>query len=338
MLVSLQLGRGLAALAVAAFHLSIVLGSPEFGGNGANPYWAVLKQGNLGVDFFFVLSGFIILKAHHQDIGNPSALPDYAYRRFVRIYPIYWLYLILCILGMLAVGSKNFKLDGLLDWLTTFSLLRFNVPELPLAQAWTLFHELVFYALFAVLLVQRTTGYIVLGVWFATVAILFTYPRTTAENFTQVLTAANNLNFAFGMLAFAASSRLAKAQGWGLMAFGLVLFFAVAAWRGSATPAPWMSLVCGVSFAVVIAGAAASERPSAWRAHPLLILIGDASYSIYLVHEHVESYAVRGLLKLGLDTQRFTALSFVLVMGMVTAVGVVAYLLFERPLLRALRR
>ncbi len=47
--------------------------------------------GHAGVDFFFVLSGFIIMHAHTADIGKPERLYRYLWRRATRIYPIYWI-------------------------------------------------------------------------------------------------------------------------------------------------------------------------------------------------------------------------------------------------------
>lgn len=54
-LYSLQQGRGLAAMAVVLFHLSIMMGLPRYFGRPlfSDYTW----RGNLGVDFFFVLSG-----------------------------------------------------------------------------------------------------------------------------------------------------------------------------------------------------------------------------------------------------------------------------------------
>ena len=69
MLKCLQAGRALAALAVVAFHLSTAFSDPRYGSHSIGQ--AFTRHGNLGVDFFFVLSGFIILNAHARDIGRP---------------------------------------------------------------------------------------------------------------------------------------------------------------------------------------------------------------------------------------------------------------------------
>ncbi|NBQ54213.1 MAG: acyltransferase, partial [Proteobacteria bacterium] len=58
-----------------------------------------------GVDFFFVLSGFIILHAHMDDIGRPARLGRYLWRRAVRVYPIYWICLTLSVGALVVMGG-----------------------------------------------------------------------------------------------------------------------------------------------------------------------------------------------------------------------------------------
>ena len=71
MLRVLQAGRGLAAAGVAAFHLSMHMGVDRYG--GVSVFTDFTRQGFRGVDFFFVLSGFIIFFAHFEDLGHPAA-------------------------------------------------------------------------------------------------------------------------------------------------------------------------------------------------------------------------------------------------------------------------
>ena len=72
MLRVLQAGRGLAAAGVAAFHLSMTMGVDRYG--GVPVFTDFTRQGFRGVDFFFVLSGFIIFFAHFKDLGTSGGM------------------------------------------------------------------------------------------------------------------------------------------------------------------------------------------------------------------------------------------------------------------------
>jgi peptidoglycan/LPS O-acetylase OafA/YrhL len=85
MLRTLQAGRGVAAIAVLLYHLNLELVA-RFGGASVSG----LEVGWAGVDFFFVLSGFIIWHVHAGDIGQDGRLGRYLWNRFTRLYPVYW--------------------------------------------------------------------------------------------------------------------------------------------------------------------------------------------------------------------------------------------------------
>jgi exopolysaccharide production protein ExoZ len=86
---TLQAGRAFAALAVVLFHLNIyAFGTkPHMGGELSS----LFNMGYAGVEFFFVLSGFLMMHVHHADLGRPEKLAAYARKRAVRIYPMYWI-------------------------------------------------------------------------------------------------------------------------------------------------------------------------------------------------------------------------------------------------------
>lgn len=130
MLKSIQVGRGLASIAVAAFHLSITMGDVRYGGEMLFRSWT--NQGNLGVDFFFVLSGFIILFAHWNDIGNKNQITSYLFKRTIRVYPIYILYtFIFSTLVLFGVGSGSTLPVSLEGWVSSFSLIRLSSESPP---------------------------------------------------------------------------------------------------------------------------------------------------------------------------------------------------------------
>ena len=72
---SLQYGRGLAAVAVLLHHAC--LATAAFGEKPPRLVESIINRGNLGVDFFFVLSGFIIMHAHGADARTTMAAAEY---------------------------------------------------------------------------------------------------------------------------------------------------------------------------------------------------------------------------------------------------------------------
>lgn len=137
---SLQMGRGLAALMVVFVHYNVA------------PLGRVWES---GVDFFFVLSGFIIFYVHHEDFGNHKKLWHYFYRRLVRIYPIYWL-IIGSYLGthyLLGNNLKDFYHANTSGIIKTI-ILAGNHP-LVILTSWTLAYEVFFYLLIALRFIFR---------------------------------------------------------------------------------------------------------------------------------------------------------------------------------------
>ena len=86
-----------------------------------------------------------------------------------------------------------------------------------------------------------------------------------------------------------------------------------------------------VSSAALIAGAAALERGRIWSLGPLTAL-GDASYTIYLTHVHIQAPLMRLLKPTGIDVD----VLFVGVLGATVLAGYGLYLVIERPILRTL--
>ena len=95
----------MAALLVACVHCTLMLGGPAFGGR--LPLFGLFRFGHAGVDFFFVLSGFIIYYIHQGEIGQQRFLPAYLYKRFARIYPTYWIVLLFFSLVIFVQPDKG---------------------------------------------------------------------------------------------------------------------------------------------------------------------------------------------------------------------------------------
>jgi exopolysaccharide production protein ExoZ len=83
----LQVYRGIAALLVVLVHVTV----KSSGNLNQVTFFDLFGAGWSGVDYFFVLSGFIMLYVHRSAIGKKDQLKSFLVKRPVRIYPIYWI-------------------------------------------------------------------------------------------------------------------------------------------------------------------------------------------------------------------------------------------------------
>ena len=333
MLRSLQAGRGLAAFAVVAYHLSVYLGDPRYGGDAV--FSLFTRYGRLGVDFFFVLSGFIILHAHLGDVGRPDRWPRYAYQRFTRLFPIYWLYTAAFLMLALATVSKAmpFAADATW-WASVLTLIRFNQEAVPLFVAWTLFNELAFYALFSILILHRRLGLVCLAAWALVCLVLFHHQKPIIGTAVDVYSSAYNFNFFLGMAAFWLSRR--DISGVALLGGGLAIVgVGLVGDYSGLTVSP---LVYAVGFTLAVAGAVRLEATGALRVPRALTALGDASFSLYLVHVVLITVALRLLFRVGAEQVIGRQGVFISTLIIAVAGGCIAYRWVERPLLDACRR
>jgi exopolysaccharide production protein ExoZ len=337
MFLSLQTYRGLAAISVAAFHLSIAIGDERYLGYPVFD-WFTWRMG-LGVDFFFVLSGFIIVMAHEKDIGERSSLRNYCERRFARIYPIYWIYVgILCSLLALGFGSVAENPDTLAKWLSTIMLVRFENFIPPIAPAWTLFHEVAFYGVFSLLILRRKLGSAIFVGWQLVCLMLFQFPSPSERTPFATYFSAYNLEFAIGMLAYYIFSR--RIMRVPLLWFGgsLALFSLTLLLDAKGHAVTIFPLLYALSFGGIILASVIVEADRPRLRVPILPFLGNASYSIYLTHEIAEGLMLRIAMKVnGIMPIDAYIIYIAALVGAVVA-GCIAHIMIERPAIALTKR
>ena len=139
---NIQVLRGIAAIAVIYFHVSHNLNDSEY---NAPVFLFLAKIGYFGVDIFFVISGFIMMKTQ---LTNPREPHEFFIRRLVRIIPMYYFTTFLfCSIYLIRPGQfDSFKYSKLLRFSSltfTSKLANFEFP--PIILGWTLEFEIVFY-------------------------------------------------------------------------------------------------------------------------------------------------------------------------------------------------
>ena len=138
--------RGLAAMAVVLFHFSTRFS--ELYPQAAPQAWS-LSMGHLGVNLFFIISGFVIF----MTIERTARPTDFVVSRVSRLYPAYWVAILLtfCITHALTLPGKTVPLTTALANGLMFHGF-FRVPHVD-GVYWTLEVELLFYALILALYV-----------------------------------------------------------------------------------------------------------------------------------------------------------------------------------------
>ncbi|WP_363347757.1 acyltransferase [Methylocystis echinoides] len=300
---SLQAGRALAAIAVVVHHAA--LAARDFG--GGLRYEDIFSLGYLGVDFFFVLSGFII---YYSTVGRSKSAADYARSRAVRIYfPYLPIGLAIAILYWLLPGASLG--DRQWNWLTTITLAPIGAPALSVA--WTLQHEVMFYALFGIF---YFSGRLFLGLflWFGAIAANGLIGAVDVIPLRPI-----DLEFLFGV----AAAVMAQRGRWHVaMAPAALICFVLWGFQGFHRES---SVLVGLGFALLVPVIVAAEREQWLRIPRTYIFLGAASYSIYLSHGLAISIAARILHG-----------SWVIMIGSTLAGvlgGVAYYLVIERPIL-----
>lgn len=312
----------MAALAVLASHAEIALRdftrhATPFVGNG-------LMLGYLGVDFFFVLSGFIIA---YTNIGRPSDegwLRRYANHRALRIYvPYLPVGLTLAALYTLFPAAGGGERPW--SWLASATLMPFP-GDTALSVAWTLRHELVFYGLFALLFLTRQ---LLFGSLLWTALCVATGVPGGPGGFRLGLI---DIEFVFGMLAAEAIRTRRGPQSRYLVAGGLAALAAFVTDGFNRNH----SVLFGLATALLIVPIVRLEATGRLCVRRWLVTLGDASYAIYLVHGLVVSGLIRLVLHVPGGIQPVVAVPAITLAGVLAGLAMNRF--YEQPALAALRR
>lgn len=180
----IDLLRFLAALSVVLFHYAFrgyasdglsVLGYP--------PLAPFAKYGYLGVDLFFMISGFVIL----MTAANAN-IKSFLVSRIVRLYPAFWACCTITFLTTLAIGRNHFS-AFVWQYLENMVALGSAFSRGPIDGAyWSLAVEIQFYVLVAIVLIARKIHQtqFLLALWLAGTVLVDLFPFTKLQNFLVV--------------------------------------------------------------------------------------------------------------------------------------------------------
>jgi exopolysaccharide production protein ExoZ len=329
--VTIQYLRAVAAALIVFQH---AMGIPAF-------IYYTAHFGTVGVDLFFMISGFIMWTTTQGQNRGPAA---FWLARAIRIVPLYWLFTAAYVVVALVTPESFFKLK--LDPAHIVKSFLFIPAEHPnlglpapvLTLGWTLNYEAFFYVFFGLclLICDLRIRFIVLAAIFCALIVLGNWLQPTGPILSSYLDPVM-LEFLSGIILAILSPYLARCGA----VLGALLFAAGVVWIG-VVYAHEMALPRLVSHAVpsimAVTGALMLEP---WaRAHQsrLGLLLGDASYSIYLIHPFAQRVFLLAVIHtVGLSNISPTVYIFSAFFIAILA-GVICYLVLERPVLRVGRR
>lgn len=319
-IVSIQYLRGFAALLVLVYHVGLLM--PSTGLRFA--------MGGMGVDIFFVISGFIIWIT-----GRDLTPAEFLKRRILRLAPLYWTVTILVAAGIWATG-------GAVGWSELAHSMAFvahppgdtGLPPKPiLSVGWTLNLEILFYALMAgVLFAPRAIRLpLIVGllgglVTFGTLLPANADPRLSF--YTGLFFAEFLIGILFGVLW--TSGRVPDLSSRNVLIFaGATLALAALPLDGANRLMAYGGFVILLVLLALMAEPGLRARPSG-----MFHVLGDASYSLYLTHLPV-IFACQMLVAQGVLPQGGPVLAVIAITAALV-VSHACHLLFERPVHRAL--
>jgi peptidoglycan/LPS O-acetylase OafA/YrhL len=263
----LHLLRALAALSIVAIH-TVARGAVEKaipGGNAAIP-WGLW----LGVPVFFALSGFLMAKL--MEDATPGR---FMLHRIVRIYPGYWLAVLLAGAISMFITGQPIGFDPV-----ALTLVPSGAIRLPLGVDWTLFFEMFFYAVVTLLcfVPSDAARKVIVAAW--ALAVVIWHPEAISTKIHQatlwqIPLSALNLPFIAGMVAWWA---LPIAQRFrvpaSVLGLAVTVYWARDLYAGAANI--WGYTLVPAALVLLFANVRTPQRP--------VIFGGNASYGLYLVH------------------------------------------------------
>ncbi|PFO04942.1 hypothetical protein COJ85_10605 [Bacillus sp. AFS076308] len=322
-----QISRAIAILFVLLGHVNILFYT-DFKYN-----WFHMGEWKRtgGVDFFFIVTGFMIYYIYHKHTGVPGKAAEFFLKRLIRIYPMYWIFTLLTIAASIIFPA----VDEPFSWELVYKSMLILPSDPILASTWSLSFVMFFYILFTMYIYKPKVFKPVILCWvFAQVLIelniipfqenSFLFDFSSLEIIFGCLVAYLTLNYNF---------RYSTTLIWG----GMLGYLAV--WINniySFVDIQMPVFYCLFSMMLMLG---ISEKDKKLRKVPrVLSFLGDASYSIYIAHGPFLQFYILILKKLNL-VDAFGYFSSMVIVILLTVISTcLVYVVIEKPISKYLRR
>ncbi|MGD6994187.1 acyltransferase family protein [Sutcliffiella horikoshii] len=231
-----------------------------------------------GVDFFFVVTGFMIYYIYHRHFGIKGKTREFLLKRFIRIYPLYWMFTFL-LLGI-AVFFPALYEPYSMERIWKSILLFPNQPIL--SSAWSLSHVIFFYIMFSLIIFQPKVFKPVMASWVIITILIKSGLFTQWDSFF----------FSFSTLEIVSGSLVAyisltynlKQYATNFLLVGVTGYFIV--WLNNVYllfPVYYAPIFFCCFALLMVLGISIKDRTDR-KLPSSLVFLGDASYSIYIAH------------------------------------------------------
>lgn len=329
--------RGLAAVSVVFFHAALMEPVADIGA------LTIVNEFGAGVTLFFLLSGFSLTLSNVDKVNEPGWLKGYMIRRIFRIMPLWWLIL------AITVGYHYFRFGKIYS---VGEVMRNLVPVFSFAPGhhesivwagWTIGVEIIFYALFPLLIIMLGRSLIGWGIAVVATAIISMsfsvgLPAGTPASFEYMAFPRQLVVFCIGAFLcvllmrldtrwlvpvrlLAVAGFLAGAGLWAMIHLRQVAAFPF-------DPVLYKGLVLGLLVLAVSA-------KKSFLANPVTNVWGDTSYGVYLLHPILvhETKPVMVWIAGRINQPELAYLAYVaFVLVIVTMLAIAINRLFESPI------
>jgi len=305
--------------------------------------------GGAGVDIFFVLSGFIITYTNLKFISKADYFVFFAKRRIVRIYPTYWIIISLFLLLQVILPSfyrSHFSFD-LKNILSTYLLFPGHV--MVNGVSWTLSYEIFFYLLFSLsfFITQKKWSFY-LAIIYAVIIIalpICNYNFENGNSWLSLITYPMNVEFFMGVIAAVVIPKISSRIAMPLIITGSIIFLMSAIFSNFnhvlVNNTFNRVILFGIPSFLIITGLVKYELANKIKVHSIFLLLGEASYSLYLIHLPVVAASFKILEKFNVSNNLIIHCLILLMVCIICYGSVLFYKFVEKPIitkLNSLRR
>ncbi len=333
---NIQVLRGVAVLSVVLYHIWLFEKQMNF---GKQLMPGIFSLGYLGVDLFFIISGFVMVSVTRGIFQQPFGSILFLYKRITRIYPLYWFYSILLVTAYFILGTDTSSLA-----INVKAFLLLPQEKYPVLNVgWTLIHEMYFYIIFSFFLFapeKWLSGLLLL--WFLLIICFYLLIfKTQSVTLTPALFHIIHpltIEFIMGCMIALLFYKKFRINGNTILVIGL-LFSIAGMIIYSHDQGLWLRVfLIGLPFSLLILGAVKIESDSGQCFSEILSSIGDASYSTYLSHTLVIMLIARLWKRIPeFENYGYLATSILMLFGSLIY-GKYSYKFLEYPILTAAKQ